>query len=298
MASSGTGVIDVSASPILNEDSFSRPSYDLRYCATSYSTINPCSGIHNCRGIRFICRALEGPNTYDLSNAFLAVSLKLTNKAGTGPPPKDLKASVTNNLVFSLFSGFRMNYGQVNVVNIPDFHLASYLNLRLTTSDQDLSTWCYPQCFVKDVNYDNMDPEETGFQGRREFFGAYVKEGDPAKDVFEYSVTPTFLMAKITSYVPSSSLLPRDTDIILDFDYNSRERVLCAADKNADINFHIDYISLIVPIVRMSDAVFLSLQEQIKEKPMRHHFLKLESYNFSMAKGSRSFSVDSLSIGK
>ena len=293
---SNAGVIDYDAAPVLSEEGWQKPLFDTRYAATDYSVTFPCSGVQNVPSLRFVLRGFNGPCCYDLQNAMLAVDVKLTNKAKTGPPPKNLMASVTNNFLFSMFSGLRINFGQTNVVNITDYHLVSYLNLRLTTDEQDLSTWAWSQCFVKDNNFDKMSPDESGFQGRREFFGRYVKEG--ADNVFEWSVSSTFLMGKLISFLPGLPMLPQNCDVTVDLDLAPREIALCAHDEDADINYVLEEVKLTVPIVRMADKVFLNYQERLQHQPMRFNFNKLESYSFAMPKGSRSYVIDSLSVGR
>ena len=133
----------------------------------------------------------------------LAVGLKITNLEKNDRPELDISAGPCNNFLMSLFSQIRLIYNQTVVCQLNHWPIVNYVNLKLSTTDNDANTWLSSQCYVKEVNFDKHETSNVSFQKRREYFGALVKDPDnPGKKVFEYSTTPTFLIGALPNYLP------------------------------------------------------------------------------------------------
>lgn len=60
----------------------------------------------------------------------MAASVQLLNSKKTGPPKKGLKASVANNLLFSMIKSINISFDNKSVCSINDYNYLNYIQVR------------------------------------------------------------------------------------------------------------------------------------------------------------------------
>ena len=225
------------------------------------------------------------------------MELKLTNSQRTSTPPIDLKSGPCNNFALSIFSDLRIAFNNTNVVKIQDYHIYSYLKTILTCNDNDMMTWCETRCFANEGRDQDLDTfGTTGFNARRNLFGGVVSSG-AHQGKFVFSPMANFFIATIDHPLPSPPLLPCDVSVELQL--NNVNRVFQSLNDSAkDINFAFEKVRLIIPQARLSDKLYLSIENRLAKQALRQYFTNTEINTHSIATGSKTGEFDSICSGK
>ena len=224
------------AKPALDylDSAFTKPQYDARVADTKYEYFFPISGTKNTSCLRWtIPNTSKGQFVPDMNRMVLAMGLKITNRAKTGPPPIDIKSGPCNNFMMSLFSSLRISYNTTTVLKLDNYAIYNYLRMRLNCDKNDLETWAITRCFYDEAAGEDFDDiNTTGWTKRRNMFGGIIKtpktvrneadNGDitnPDLGKFLYTTQPLFLIGTLDHYLSVPPFLA-NTDIHVELELN------------------------------------------------------------------------------
>ena len=131
---------------------FKKPKFDTRLAESKFIDAFPVSGVKDVSNVRFVLPLTPGPFVYDISKLFVAINLKIMNKAHDDVPPAGTDVAPVDNFVMSLYKSVTIFYNSEPVCKITNFPLYAYYYAMLSSNNGDFETWLTNQCFHRDVH--------------------------------------------------------------------------------------------------------------------------------------------------
>lgn len=264
---------------------------DQRFLQNTYQKVPPSTSI-GAKTIEFNLSRFEAANVYQIQDAHLEVTIKITKSDGTTLPDKLRNVAPVNNVLHSMWETVRVTVNDDYVTKNPNFYpYKAYITNCLTYSSAYKAAQLCTEGYYQDL-HNHMGPvtSNSGFIERNLLFRIGNTSGA------DYNPVGVRFFGRLhLDYLSVTTGFPPGTKVKIELDRSSDDFVLMKETTDVE-NYKLILINcnLFIPIAQLSAPLFSEIGSTFAHQSMSIHFRRIDVKVISLAKDKEEINTDIL----